>query len=105
MTLLKGEKDQVTTDKKIDRGNGLKKWVITLSLFFSSIVVFINIDGTILEPRLNQMGNFMKNVVGDKLEWFTLYHNPFLKFVTILFALHIIVMGIEDIVVFLKNRQ
>ena len=95
----------MATDKKADRGNRLKKWLITLSLFLLSIIVFINIDGTILEPRLNQMGNFMKNVVGEKLEWFTLYHNPFLKFVTILFALHIILMAIEDIVVFFKNRQ
>lgn len=94
----------MTKDKKIDSGNGFKKWFITLSLFLSGVVVFMIIDGTILEPRLNQMGNFMKNVVGPKLSWFTLYHNVFLKFITILFALHIIVMAIEDIIIFLKNR-
>lgn len=90
-------------EEKIRSGNSFKKWCITLSIFLSGVVVFIIIDGTILEPKLNQMGNFMKNVVEEKLEWFTLYQNPFLKFVTILFALHIIVMAIEDIVVFLKN--
>lgn len=91
-------------DKKTDRGNRLKKWIITLTLFLLSIIVFINIDGTILEPRLNQMGNFMKDIVEPKLSWFTLYHNVFLKFITILFALHIIFMAIEDIVNLFKNR-
>jgi hypothetical protein len=90
---------------KDNRNNGSKRWFITLSLFFSSVVVFIIIDGTILEPRLNRMGKFMENVVGEKLEWFTLYHSLYLKSITIIFTLYIIIKALEDIIVFLKKRK
>src|SRR5699024_12093657 len=77
----------------------MTKWLIAIGVFISLVVVFKLIDGTILEPRLNNIGHFMMRIVGGKLDWFTLYHSPFLKFVTILFALIIIVMVIKDIVV------
>lgn len=95
----------LTNDKKRNNGNILKKWLISLALFVSGVIVFKLIDGTILEPKLNKMGHFMIHVIGDKLAWFTLYHNPFLKFVTILFALSIIVMIIKDIIVLFIRRS
>lgn len=83
----------------------VKRWFITLSLFFSGQFVFLLIDGTFLEPKLNKMGNFMKDVCGEKLEWFTIYHNPFLKFVTLLFIIHMIYMLIKDIIISLRSRH
>ena len=91
--------DQIVTSGKI-----MTKWLIAIGVFISLVVVFKIIDGTILEPRLNNIGHFMMRIVGEKLDWFTFYHSPFLKFVTILFALIIIVMVIKDIIVLRIRR-
>jgi len=82
-----------------------KRWIFTIGLFVLSQCIFILIDGTILEPQLNSIGYYMMKMIGPKLRWFTLYHHPFLKCITLLFLFYIIIKAMKDIVVFLKMQK
>lgn len=68
----------------------IRRWFITLGAFILAQLLFIWIDGTILEPRLNKAGDFLVDIVGDKLDWMTIYHSTFLKILTLLFVIYII---------------
>ncbi len=78
----------------------VKRWLITISIFFVAQWVFFLIDGTILEPQLNDMGERMVRFAGPKLEWFTLYEAVFLKIITMIFLLYIAVTLVTDLICF-----
>lgn len=95
----------MTNKGKTGRANRLKKWIITLGVFFISQLVFIAIDGTFLEPNLNNIGNFASKLVENMLSWFTLYDNPFFKFITMIGVLHIIFTAIKDVIVCITPKK
>src|SRR5690625_7314648 len=83
----------------------VKRWLITIGSFFVMQVVFILINGTILEPRLNDMGHRMTQFAGPKLEWFTLYEAVFLKVLTMTFILYIVATAVTDVVNFWRRQS
>lgn len=85
----------------------MKKWMLILGIFFAAQVVFIAIDGTFLEPKLNNLGDFASNIAGHIFlkEWFTIYENPIHKLITILAILQIAYLAIKDIVNFARPRR
>lgn len=83
----------------------VKRWLITISIFFVAQCAFLLIDGTILEPRLNDIGEGMVRFAGPKLEWFTLYEAVFLKIITMLFLLYIAVTLVTDLIYFWRRKR
>lgn len=51
--------------QKKRRTNARKSWLLTLSVFVIMLVVFYLIDGTALEPRLNDSNN----IAGRMVDW------------------------------------
>lgn len=82
----------------------IKRWLITLGSFFVMQFVFILIDGTMLEPRLNDIGHRIIPFVGPKVEWFTLYEAVFLKLLTMIFVLYIVVTAVTAVVNFWRRK-
>lgn len=76
----------------------MRRWFITLGSFVIGQLLFVLIDGTILEPRLNKAGDFMVGVVGDRLDWITIYHSTFLKILTLLFVIYMMCILVKDLI-------
>ncbi len=74
-------------------------------IFLTGQLIFILIDGTIFEPNVNHIGSFVTNAIEGKFDWFTLYHSPFLKFVSLLFFIIVIGTGVKNILVYLFHNR
>ena len=82
-----------------------KSWLIRISLFVVVQFVFILIDGTAFVPLLNDMGQRMTEIVGPSLEWITLYESIYLKIITVIFVVYLIISAVEDMRVFSKKKR
>ena len=84
-----------------------KKWLAIIGGFVAAQMLFIAIDGTFLDPRLNNIGNFASRIMNNSFftEWFTLYENPIYKIITTLAILQIIYISVNDIVSFRRVRR
>jgi|GEM_PF-375645 len=89
----------ILLEKKIKQHGLLKIWLIRIGGFFALQLFFITIDGTFLDPKLNDIGNFAKSVFETKpfKEWLTLYDNPVFKAMTILYILNLIFQAGKDL--------
>lgn len=76
-----------------------KKWLGMVSALVISQILFIWIDGTILEPKVNRLGKAFVNSIEGRLEWFTLYDSPFLKFVTCMYGIYMLFVCIKDFMI------
>lgn len=98
-----------TIQKKRQTNIG-KSWLLTLSGFFMMLVVFFVIDGTALEPRLNDSNN----IAGRMVDWLnnsalftehiTLFTFPWFNLVTLVFIVVILLKAIVDFVSVIKAK-
>ncbi|MBB4824889.1 hypothetical protein HNO89_002115 [Sporosarcina luteola] len=75
------------------------KWLLIIGGFIAAQVIFTATDGTFLELKMNNMGNFANALANHLffLEWITLYENFVYRLLTVLAILQIIVLAIKDI--------
>lgn len=98
------------TIQKKRQTNIEKSWLLTLSGFFMMLVVFFVIDGTALEPRLNDSNN----IAGRMVDWLnnsalftehiTLFTFPWFNLVTLVFIVVILLKAIVDFVSVIKAK-
>ena len=80
-----------------------KRWMLTIGIFLIVQLVFIAVDGTFLEPNINDSGNLFARtgrwILNLKIftEWITLYSYPFFNMFTIIHILAIFIQAIQDI--------
>jgi len=99
-------------ERKKHRTNLRKSWLLTLSVFVILLIVFYLIDGTALEPRLNDSNNIAGRMVdwlnGSIIfnEWITFFTFPWFNLVTFVFILALLLKAITDLisVVTYKNK-
>lgn len=90
--------------QKKRRTNARKSWLLTLSVFVIMLVVFYLIDGTALEPRLNDSNNIAGRMVdwlnGSTIfnEWITFFTFPWFNLVTFVFILALLLKAITDLI-------
>lgn len=83
----------------------MNKWVWMMSALLLSQILFKCVDGTIFDPKLNPLGEaFMKNIERT-LDWFTWYHSPFLKFITCVYVMYLLIICLIDFVFPLFRRR
>ncbi|MCD4647432.1 hypothetical protein AR454_01875 [Bacillus mycoides] len=93
----------LTDKQKKERPNRIRWWIINISIFFIVQLIFLIIDGTSLEPNLNDSGNIFGRyanwILESKLfnEWITLYSFPWFNLATILFIIFLFANAITDI--------
>ncbi len=85
----------------------MKKWLLMIGIFFIGQWLFIMLDGTILAPNVNKLGDFASRLLEANLfkGRFTMYHNPFFKIMTITGLVSMILMVISDLFVLVKRSR
>ncbi|WP_062049078.1 YfzA family protein [Bacillus sp. JCM 19034] len=82
----------------------VRQWVITIGLFVIVQLVFFVVDGTSLEPNINDSNNLFFRVarwlLDSKLftEWITPYSYPFFNMFTTLHVIAILISALTDFI-------
>ncbi|HLR68470.1 YfzA family protein [Virgibacillus alimentarius] len=93
----------MTDEQKKGRLHRIRWWIIALSVFFIVQLIFFTIDGTSLEPNLNDSDNIVGKYADWLLEsrlfneWITLYSFPWFNLATILFVIFLLANAVTDI--------
>ncbi|WP_340028588.1 YfzA family protein [Paenibacillus sp. FSL H7-0940] len=83
--------------------NRTKRWIITIGIFILVQLIFIAIDGTFLEPRLNDSGLFAeikREVLESRLltEWVAPYSFPLFNLFLIIFVVAMLIQAVGDMI-------
>lgn len=80
-----------------------KRWIITIGLFLTLQLIFYFVDGTFLEPNINDSDNLFAKmgrwILDSKLftEWVTPYSSPFFNMFMTIHVIVIMIQAVEDI--------
>ncbi|WP_449354866.1 YfzA family protein [Virgibacillus natechei] len=86
-----------------------KRWIITIGIFIIVQLIFIAVDGTFLEPNINDSGNLFARlgrwILGSSLftEWICPYSYPLFNLWMTLHVIAILGQTVQDI--FSKYKQ
>ena len=102
---------QMTGTEKTHNINLAKRWVIIIGIFLIVQLIFIAVDGTFLEPNINDSDNLFARVgrwiLDSKLftEWITPYSYPFFNLCMTIHVIAILIQAVHDIIssIFAKN--
>lgn len=84
--------------------NRTKRWMISIGIFVVLQVIFIVIDGTPLEPKVNDSDNvfavMLRGILESKLlnEWVAPYSFPLFNLILIVYVTALFLQGIADII-------
>ncbi|MDN8588611.1 hypothetical protein B2I21_31135 [Chryseobacterium mucoviscidosis] len=84
--------------------NRAKRWMITIGIFIIVQLIFIAIDGTLLEPNINDSDNAFARIVRGMLEsrllteWIAPYSFPFFNLFLIIFVVAILIQAVRDMI-------
>ncbi len=100
------------TTAKPNRTNRAKYWIVTLSLLLIVHLIFVAVDGTFLEPNINDSGNLIARmgrwILESRLftEWITPYSFPFFNMFMTIQMTAILFQAIKEIkLCFQKNKE
>lgn len=94
----------MTTMGKTQNTNLAKRWIIIIGIFLIVQLIFFLIDGTFLEPNINDSGNLLSRIarwiLNSKLftEWITPYSFPFFNLFTTIHVIAILIPAVKDII-------
>lgn len=94
----------MTGTEKTHHLNLTKRWISIVGIFFTVQLIFITIDGTFLEPNINDSGNlfarFGRWILNSKLftEWVTPYSFPFFNMCMTIHVIAILIQALQDII-------
>ncbi|MEK3733369.1 MULTISPECIES: YfzA family protein [Paenibacillus] len=81
----------------------VKKWLSIIAVFIVFQLIFFAVDGTFLEPRINDSNNWFAQlgrwILDSKLftEWITPYSYPFFNMFMTVQVISILVVAVQDI--------
>ncbi len=93
--------------------NLAKRWMIAIGIFLIVQLIFIAVDGTFLEPKMNDSGNLFARsarwILDLKLftEWIAPYSFPFFNMVVTIHVTALLIQAVHDIItsIFSKNKE
>lgn len=105
-TCMKGERGnvQMTAIEKTPNTNLRKRWMITIGIFFIVQLIFFVVDGTFLEPNINDSGNLFARlgrwILESRIftEWITPYTFPFFNMFMTVHVIAILIQAVQDII-------
>jgi len=90
--------------EKADESNLLKRWAISVGLFLIVQLIFIAVDGTNLEPNMNDSNNLVARmgrwILDSRLftEWITPYSFPFFNMFITIHVIAILIAALGNII-------
>ncbi|MDX8360387.1 YfzA family protein [Cytobacillus sp. IB215316] len=97
--------------KKTYNTNLAKRWMITIGIFLIVQLIFIAIDGTFLEPNINDSDNliakFGRWILDSKLftQWITPYSFPFFNMFMTIYVIALLVHAVRDMLSLLLSKK
>ncbi|TQR20522.1 YfzA family protein [Psychrobacillus vulpis] len=94
----------MTETVKTHNINLAKRWMITIGIFLIVQLIFIAVDGTFLEPNINDSGNLFARIARWILdlklftEWITPYSFPFFNMFMTIHVIAILIQAVHDII-------
>ncbi|MGY0694555.1 YfzA family protein [Virgibacillus sp. FSP13] len=94
----------MTGAEKTQNINLTKRWMITIGIFLLVQLIFFNVDGTLLEPNINDSDNLFARIgrwiLDSKLftEWITPYSFPFFNLLLTIHVIVILIQAVQDII-------
>jgi len=103
----------MTDTEKTHNINLAKRWIIALGIFLIVQLIFIAVDGTALEPNMNDSNNLVARmgrwILDSRLftEWITPYSFPFFNMFITIHVIAILIAALGNIIstIFLKNKE
>jgi len=95
---------QMTDTEKTHNINLAKRWIIALGIFLIVHLIFIAVDGTSLQPNINDSDKLLTRigrwVLDSKLftEWITPYSFPFFNMFMTIHVIAILIAAVLDII-------
>lgn len=83
--------------------NPVKRWIITIGIFLIVQFIFIAVDGTFLQPNINDSENLFariaRGILDSKLftEWIAPYSFPFFNMIMTIHVIAILIQAVHDI--------
>ncbi|MBP1970187.1 hypothetical protein J2Z83_002305 [Virgibacillus natechei] len=80
-----------------------RRWIITIGIFLIVQLIFFVVDGTFLEPNINDSGNLGARlgrwILDSRLftEWITPYAYPFFNLCVTIHVIAILIQAVQDI--------
>jgi len=84
--------------------NRAKRWMITIGVFLIVQMIFTAVDGTFLEPNINDSGNLVARtgrwILDSRIftEWITPYTSPFFNMCMTIHVIAILIQAVQDII-------
>ena len=84
--------------------NLAKRWMITMGIFFIVQLIFIVVDGTFLEPNINDSDNLFARLARWILDlklftkWIAPYSFPFFNMFMTIHVIVILIQAVHDII-------
>ena len=91
-------------DAKKHNSSLIKRWVTTIGIFLIVQLIFIAVDGTFLEPNINDSNNVFirigRWILNSKLftEWITPYSLSFFNMFMTIHVIAILIQAVQDII-------
>ncbi|PAE06556.1 hypothetical protein CHI12_15775 [Terribacillus saccharophilus] len=82
----------------------IRRWITYLGIFLLVQVIFVLVDGTSLEPNINDSDSFIprtfRNILDSSLfmEWITPYSYPYFNMVMTVHIIALLIMAIAEII-------
>lgn len=92
-------------------GRMVKRWLLIVGVFIVTQIVFILLDGTGYEPKINDSDNLFasmaRSILDSKLftEWISIYSYPFFNLFLTVFVTAIIIQAVCDIVLHRNSNE
>lgn len=102
---------QMTGTKKTHNINLARRWIITIGIFLIVQLIFIAVDGTSMEPNMNDSGDLFARigswVLDSKLftEWITPYSFPFFNMFMTIHVIAILIPAVHDIISIMFSKK
>ncbi|MFG3613876.1 YfzA family protein [Rummeliibacillus stabekisii] len=95
---------QIEGIEKTHKINLGKRWIITIGIFFIVQLIFIVVDGTFLEPNINDSDNLFARLARWILDlklftkWIAPYSFPFFNMFMTIHVIVILIQAVHDII-------
>ncbi|PAF21654.1 hypothetical protein CHH49_09865 [Terribacillus saccharophilus] len=89
----------------------IRRWITYIGIFLLVQVIFMLVDGTSLEPNINDSDSFIprmfRSILNSSLftEWITPYSYPFFNMVMVVHIIALLIVAIADIIALLIFKK
>lgn len=88
-----------------------KRWIIIIVIFLMAQLILITVDGTFLEPNVNDKGSLafrtVRWILDSRLftKWITFYSFPFFNMLLLIHVIAVLFQAIQDSLLWILSKK